>query len=46
MLPGMLQSSFKSELKEIIEKVTWEVIPPLAEIEIKKEIKRLEGEEN
>lgn len=47
VLPGMLQAALpKAELKEIIEKVAWEVIPPLAEIEIKKEIKRLQEEEN
>lgn len=47
VLPGTLQTALpKSELKEIIEKVAWEAIPPLAEIEIKKEIKRLQEDEN
>ncbi|NKE72700.1 response regulator [Candidatus Manganitrophus noduliformans] len=46
VLPGMLQAALpKAELKEIIEKVAWEVLPSLAEVEIKKEIKRLQEEE-
>lgn len=45
-LPDMVKSSLSSEsITAIIEKVVWDVVPSLAEIEIKKEMKRLQADE-
>lgn len=45
MLPGLVKSSLSQEMiSPIVEGVVWEMIPPLAEAEIKKEIKRLQPE--
>ncbi len=45
MLPGLVKSSLSHEMiAPIVEEVAWELIPPLAEAEIKKEIKRLQPE--
>ena len=45
MLPDLVKSSLSQEtIAPIVEGVAWELIPPLAEIEIKKEIKRLQPE--
>ncbi len=45
-LPDMVKSSLSSEtITSIIERVVWDVVPSLAEIEIKKEMKRLQSNE-
>lgn len=45
-LPDMAKSSLSPEaITSIIEKVVWDVVPSLAEIEIKKEMKRLKADE-
>lgn len=45
MLPGLVKSALSQEMiTPIVERVAWELIPPLAEAEIKKEIKRLQPE--
>lgn len=47
ILPSHIESAMTKEaLTAIVEKIVWEVVPALAEIEIKKEIKRLQAEEN
>ena len=46
-LPSLIESPvMKEKIASILEKIAWEVVPALAEIEIKKEIKRLQAEEN
>lgn len=46
VLPGLLRSTFSKEVvTPILEKVAWEVVAPIAESEIKKEIVRLQAEE-
>jgi hypothetical protein len=40
----MVEEVIAKKAHQIIEKVVWEVVPRLAEIEIKKEIERLKSE--
>ena len=47
VVPGLAETAVqKMKIQSLVEQVVWEVVPSLAEIEIKKEIKRLQPDED
>ena len=42
----LVEKMIKEAAREMVEKIAWEVIPPLVEIAIKKEMEKIKGEDN